>query len=183
MITKPHVVISSPSRIIGCYTLAHTGRVQQLSIHFPVYKPTATMSGIKVVFGGAGLNKDRPLGDVATLKSAFDLLEQNGVTTIDTANLYGDSETILGDAGAPGRFTIDTKTRGGFNKEGGGARDAIVEEAANSRGKLGTVDIFYIHAPDGNTPLKDTLAAINEVHKTGFFKRFGLSNYKVQTAH
>ncbi|USW48038.1 Putative NADP-dependent oxidoreductase domain-containing protein [Septoria linicola] len=135
------------------------------------------MSGIKVVFGGAGINKDRALGNVATLKSAFDLLEQNGVTTIDTANLYGDSETILGDAGAPGRFTIDTKTRGGF-KEGGGARDAIIEEATNSRSKLGTVDIFYIHAPDGNTPLKDTLAAINEVHKTGFFKRFGLSNYK-----
>lgn len=37
--------------------------------------------------------------------------------------------------------------------------------------------MYYIHAPDANTPLEETLRAIDEVHKSGFFKRFGLSNY------
>jgi len=42
------------------------------------------------------------------------------------------------------------------------------------------VDIFYLHAPDASVPLSDTLAGINEIHKQGVFKRFGLSNYKVE---
>jgi len=37
--------------------------------------------------------------------------------------------------------------------------------------------VLYIHAPDAETPLEETLAGINEVYQTGFFKRFGLSNY------
>lgn len=50
-----------------------------------------------------------------------------------------------------------------------------------SKGFLGPeVDIYYLHAPDSNTPLDETLSAIDEIHKTGFFKRFGLSNYKAE---
>ncbi|PPJ49569.1 hypothetical protein CBER1_01911 [Cercospora berteroae] len=138
------------------------------------------MSGIKIVFGGAGLNNGRPLAETATLKRAYDVLLAAGVKTIDTANLYGDSETILSETGAPSRFTLDTKTRGGFNKENGASRENILKEAQNSKDKLGPVDIFYIHAPDPSTPIEETLSAINEVHKTGFFKRFGLSNYKAE---
>ena len=40
------------------------------------------------------------------------------------------------------------------------------------------VDVFYIHAPDRSYPLEDTLAGINEVYKSGKFKRFGLSNFR-----
>ncbi len=39
------------------------------------------------------------------------------------------------------------------------------------------VDIFYLHAPDDSATLEDTLAGVNEVHKSGLFRRFGLSNY------
>ena len=57
----------------------------------------------------------------------------------------------------------------------------IVKEAENSKNMLHTnVDIFYIHAPDEETPLEQTLEGVNEVYKTGFFKRFGLSNYKAE---
>lgn len=42
------------------------------------------------------------------------------------------------------------------------------------------VDIFYLHAPDASVPLSSTLAGVNEVHKSGAFSRFGLSNYKVE---
>ena len=35
-------------------------------------------------------------------------------------------------------------------------------------------------APDHKTPIEETLEAINEVHKQGHFKRFGLSNYQAE---
>ena len=41
-------------------------------------------------------------------------------------------------------------------------------------------DILYIHAPDESTPLDETLAGINQAYKSGFFKRFGLSNFLVE---
>ncbi|KAL9534562.1 Oxidoreductase [Sphaerulina musiva] len=138
------------------------------------------MSGIKVIFGGAGINPGSPFGDIPTLRTTFDKLEAAGVKTIDTSNIYGASEAILGEAGAASRFTVDTKTAGGFHSQGiGGTRAAILEQAQNSRNKLGgPVDVFFIHAPDANVPLEETLSAINEVYQTGFFKRFGLSNYE-----
>ena len=139
------------------------------------------MSGIKVVFGGGGVNPGRAFGDPELLRNEiFKLLKDGGCDTIDTANLYGKSEEILGQAQAASQLTIDTKTRGGFNP-GGASRTSILAEAQNSKEKLGSnVDVYYIHAPDPDVPLDETLSAINEVYKSGFFKRFGLSNYKAE---
>lgn len=39
------------------------------------------------------------------------------------------------------------------------------------------VDVYYLHAPDRRVPFADTLEGIHEVHKTGAFRRFGLSNF------
>jgi aflatoxin B1 aldehyde reductase len=41
-----------------------------------------------------------------------------------------------------------------------------------------TVDLYYLHAPDRETPFAETLEAINEEYKQGHFKRFGISNFK-----
>lgn len=107
------------------------------------------------------------------------LQEKGNVKNIDTAVLYGQSEEILGKAGAGERFTVDTKLKGGFGS--GSSKDVIQEESTNSRKLLGgNVDILYIHAPDLDTPLEETLAAVDAVHKSGFFKRFGLSNYQAK---
>lgn len=98
---------------------------------------------------------------------------------VDTAALYGQSEEILGDLEAGKRFTIDTKLRGGFG--GGASRENVLADFEKSRELLKTdVDILYLHAPDYKTPLEETLAAVNEVYKSGWFKRFGLSNFKVE---
>lgn len=140
------------------------------------------MSGIKVVFGGGGFNPGQAFGEPDLLKTKiFQLLKDGGCETIDTANLYGKSEEILGQAQAASHFTIDTKTRGGFNPDGGASRDNTLAEARNSKEKLGSnVDVYYIHAPDSKVSLDETLSTINEIHKSGFFKRFGLSNYKAE---
>lgn len=40
-----------------------------------------------------------------------------------------------------------------------------------------TVDIFYLHAPDNNTPIRETLATVDAMHKEGKLVEFGLSNF------
>jgi len=72
--------------------------------------------GIKVIFGGGTLRPQRGFPDHHEVKKAFDILEEEGIDTIDTARLYGQSETLLGLAGADERFTLDTKVAGGFVK-------------------------------------------------------------------
>ena len=40
------------------------------------------------------------------------------------------------------------------------------------------VDVYYIHCPDPSLDLADMLKGINDAYKAGYFKRFGLSNFK-----
>ena len=37
--------------------------------------------------------------------------------------------------------------------------------------------MWYLHAPDHTTPFEETLKAVDELHKEGKFKRFGVSNF------
>jgi aflatoxin B1 aldehyde reductase len=39
------------------------------------------------------------------------------------------------------------------------------------------IDMWYLHAPDRNTPYEVTLREVNNLYKQGYFKRFGISNY------
>ncbi|PVH77319.1 Aldo/keto reductase, partial [Cadophora sp. DSE1049] len=43
--------------------------------------------------------------------------------------------------------------------------------------KTDKVDMFYLHAPDRTVPFEDTLRVVNELHKEGYFNRFGISNF------
>ena len=139
------------------------------------------MAGIQPVFGATCINTGRAFERADQLPKLFEILDAGGCTNIDTATLYGASEKLLGESNAGKRFTIDTKTQGGF-VPGKGSKENVIKEAENSQKLLGcTVDVFYIHAPDmENTPLEETLAGIDEVWKSGFFKRFGLSNFKAE---
>ena len=139
------------------------------------------MAGIEYVFGAGSVRAGRGFGDPDVLSQVFDLLEKNGCKKLDTAALYGESEEYLGRAKAGDKFILDTKTKGGFAGDGYATKENVVREGNDSKKMLGcNVDVFYIHAPDGKTPLENTLQGVNEVYKTGFFKRFGLSNYKAE---
>ncbi len=96
--------------------------------------------GIKVVFGGAMVNKDRAFKDEHALRELFAVLKKEGVNTIDTAQLYGDSEEMLGNAGAPKEFIIDTKAKGGF-APGSPTKENIIKDANESMKKLGTEQV------------------------------------------
>lgn len=68
-------------------------------------------NGVKIV---CGLNV--LLSDSTTIEQTrewLDVLEKEGIDTIDTAQVYGPSERLLGEAGASSRFIIDTKHCGG----------------------------------------------------------------------
>lgn len=106
----------------------------------------------------------------------FKILTRHGVDTIDTAQLYGDSEKILGEAKAGEQFIIDTKTPGGFAPQNN-TPDVIIKNGHESSKKLGAIDVFYIHSPSQNEPNAEVLSAVNELYKAGIFKRFGLSNF------
>ncbi|EED19858.1 aldehyde reductase (GliO), putative [Talaromyces stipitatus ATCC 10500] len=133
---------------------------------------------VKIIYGGASFNTQ--YGSTATnVSEVLDYLEKEGITTIDSSEVYGDSEELLGAAKAASRgFVIDTKVGGGLSRvEASG--ENVVKAVEESLRKLDTdsVDVYYIHAPDKRIPLKDTLSGINAAHKSGKFKRFGLSNF------
>lgn len=63
----------------------------------------------------------------------------------------------------------------------GSRREQIVADAETSRYRLqAPVDVLYLHAPDAHTPIEETLAAVHEVHQSGFFRRLGLSNFRAE---
>ncbi|KAG9462983.1 hypothetical protein GDO78_022675 [Eleutherodactylus coqui] len=50
-------------------------------------------------------------------------------------------------------------------------------ETSLQRLNMSSVQLFYLHAPDHQTPVAETLAACQELHREGKFKELGLSNY------
>lgn len=138
------------------------------------------MSGLpfKVVFGAAGIGNAEKYASPEDVQPLLDALDKEGITLIDTAQLYGQSETMLGKLKAGDKYGLDTKWFGGF-KAGTATKDNIIRSAKDSIKALGVknVDIFYIHAPDTSIPFSETLDGINEVYKLGLFKRLGISNF------
>lgn len=94
-------------------------------------------NGLKTVFGGAALGAERYFKDETVVNELFDALEAGNVKTIDTAQLYSGSEELLGQCSASSRFTIDTKSIGGF-KPGHASEEEIVKDAEESLKKLKT---------------------------------------------
>ncbi|KAF9693875.1 hypothetical protein EKO04_008547 [Ascochyta lentis] len=111
------------------------------------------------------------------LQTMLDILEKRGIRNIDTARVYGDSEKRLGEMKVAQSFTIDTKSPSFVPKalSGTSLRNGI----QTSLSLLGTekLDIYYLHAPDKDTPIEETVDAIQELHRQGKFERFGLSNF------
>ena len=138
---------------------------------------------VKVIFGAASYSDQGKFNKKDVRTEVLDLLLADGVTNLDSARLYSGSEVAIGEQEKRTQFTIDTKLEGGFGF--GGApltKENVIKSAQESLERVGIkqFDILYIHAPDKDTPLEQTLDGINEVYKKGTFRRFGLSNYTVQ---
>ncbi|KAJ3037658.1 hypothetical protein HK097_003456 [Rhizophlyctis rosea] len=132
------------------------------------------MSHPTIVYGAASFWNP---SDIEYAKVVLPALERLGIKHIDTARGYGESEAILGQLGAPEKFIIDTKVPGFAPKTQTKEKVFAAEKASFGALKTNQIDVYYLHSPDTETPISETLAAINEIYKSGKFKRFGLSNF------
>lgn len=109
------------------------------------------------------------------------ILKKAGIKNIDTARIYTGSEELIGKASGREDFNIDTKIVGGF-VPGTAKKEAIIVDAQDSLDKVNIkqFDILYLHSPDKNIPIEETLEGINEVYRKGIFRRFGLSNFSAE---
>ncbi|HEY0195536.1 MAG TPA: aldo/keto reductase, partial [Kofleriaceae bacterium] len=124
----------------------------------------------------------------AILRRAFDL----GITHFDLANNYGpppgSAESnfgrMLATDLAQHRDEIIVSTKAGYNMWDGpygewGSRKYLVSSLDQSlkRLDLDYVDIFYHHRPDPETPLEETMGALDAVVRSGKALYVGISNY------
>ncbi|XP_056323827.1 aflatoxin B1 aldehyde reductase member 4-like [Danio aesculapii] len=104
---------------------------------------------------------------------------ERGHNELDTALMYNDgqAESIIGGMQLPETVRIATKANPWEGKTL--KPDSVRSQLESSLKRLHrqTVQIFYLHAPDHQNPIQDTLQACNQLHKEGKFKELGLSNY------
>src|ERR1700675_3545770 len=123
---------------------------------------------------------------VALIHRALDL----GVTLLDTADIYGNSERQVGAAIKGRREKITPATKFGFatGVSANARRDApdrmingsaqYVRQACDASLKqLGVdhIDLYYLHRVDPNTPIEDTVGAMGGLVKAGKVRHIGLS--------
>ncbi|QAU13585.1 aldo/keto reductase [Halorubrum sp. BOL3-1] len=110
-----------------------------------------------------------------------------GVNFFDTANMYsdGESERVLGEAlDGYDRDQFVVATKGYFRMDesnpnsGGLSRKAIEQELSNSLDRLGTdtIDLYQIHRWDDETPIEETLAALDDAVRRGDVRYVGASS-------
>jgi len=127
----------------------------------------------------------------AILHTAFD----QGVTHFDLANNYGPPPgsaeenfgTILKKDFLPYRDELIISTKAGYTMWPGpygdwGSKKYLVASLDQSLKRMGLeyVDIFYHHRPDPNTPLEETMAALDLIVRQGKALYVGISNYKAE---
>jgi len=138
---------------------------------------------------------------ISAIRSSIDL----GITTIDTAPIYGFglSETIVGEAikgkrdkvqiltkygmrwsGSKGKFYFSSKDNQGkpvdiYRYAG---KESVINECEESLKRLQTdyIDLYQIHWPDTTTPIEETMEAVVQLMEQGKIRTAGVSNYSVE---
>jgi L-glyceraldehyde 3-phosphate reductase len=125
----------------------------------------------------------------ALILHAFDL----GITHFDLANNYGPPPgsaeknfgRILGEELAAHRDEMIISTKAGYHMYDGpygewGSRKYLLASLDQSLKRMGLeyVDIFYHHRPDPNTPLEETMGALDHAVRQGKALYAGISNYQ-----
>jgi aryl-alcohol dehydrogenase-like predicted oxidoreductase len=139
---------------------------------------TFTLAGVEVPRVGLGTNRlTDDDGGVAFIREAV----AAGVRHIDTAHLYtgGASERAIGAAGVGDEVVVATK--GGY-RSGEGAPEVLGTQIEQSLRALqtDTIDLYYLHRVDPDTPLEESLGAITAYVQRGAIRAVGLSDVTVE---
>lgn len=146
--------------------------------------PTSRLGLGGCPLGGHGWGDDFDQSEAtAAVRRALDL----GVTFFDTADVYGlgRSEELLSNALGVSRFEVTVATKFGVAWDKSGrtwkdispARVRPALEASLRRLRLDRIDLYYIHWPDGATPLADVLGELDRCREQGKLRAVGLSNF------
>ncbi len=129
--------------------------------------------------------------DVKEASQAMNAAIDRGITLVDTAEVYGPyySEEIVGQALGARRKEIVLVTKVGFHIDQNNkivGRDStpasVIAHAEGCLKRLGTdhIDLLLIHWPDHNTPIPDTMGALEKLQAAGKIRHYGVSNFSVQ---
>ncbi|MBO0786730.1 MAG: aldo/keto reductase [Actinobacteria bacterium] len=139
-----------------------------------------------MTFGGTGPFANVGTTGVDEARRQLDMCLDAGVNLIDTADVYsgGLSEEIVGEVlrGRRDQVLIATKVRmpmGAGPNDAGLSRHHVISGCEASLRRLGTdrIDLYQVHEWDGQTPLAETLAALDELVRSGKVRYVGCSNY------
>jgi aryl-alcohol dehydrogenase-like predicted oxidoreductase len=137
-------------------------------------------------FGGSGWASAVGQIDVDGARRQINLAREAGVNLIDTADVYssGTSEEIVGQALGKDRedVLLATKVRmpmGEGPNDAGLSRHHIIRGVEASLRRLNTdyIDLYQVHEWDGQTPLEETLSALDSLVQSGKVRYIGASNY------
>lgn len=121
-----------------------------------------------------GEARARRADEVKAIQLAIDL----GVRMIDTAEMYGDAESVVGEAlrgRRDGVFVVSKVLPQNASRRG------TIQAAERSLSKLGIecMDLYLLHW-EGSHPLEDTLAAFEELRAAGKIRHYGVSNFDTE---
>jgi len=135
---------------------------------------------------GVGTNNFGGRLDAAASAAVVDAAIDAGINFFDTADIYGGtrSEEFLGRAigSRRGDVVIATKFGHRIDDQRKGARpEYIVRAAEDSLRRLGTdyIDLYFLHTPDPDVPIADTLGALGQLVREGKVREIGCSNFSV----
>lgn len=155
-------------------------------------------SGIKLPAISLGMwHNFGSVNDMENMKKILFTAFDNGITHFDLANnygpVYGSAEEnmgrILKSDLMPYRNEMIISSKAGYDMwkgpyGDGGSKKYLIASLDQSLKKLGLeyVDIFYHHRPDPETPLEETMQALDQIVRSGKALYVGISNYKKEQA-
>jgi aryl-alcohol dehydrogenase-like predicted oxidoreductase len=129
---------------------------------------------------------------IALIHRALDL----GITLLDTADVYGESERLVGKAIKDRREEVVLATKFGFTTAVASERvqtDRLVNgspeyvrkacDASLKRLAVDSIDLYYLHRTDASVPIEETVGAMAALVREGKVKHLGLSEAAPATVH
>ena len=144
-------------------------------------------SDVEVSVVGLGCNQFGRKLDLDGTRRVLDAAIDAGVTHLDTADIYGGagkSEELMGEVLRGRRDQVVLATKFGMDMGDGETRRGRPEymraafEASLRRLQTDYVDIYWYHEPDGQTPVDETRAAMEQLVTDGKVRAIGISNAK-----
>jgi aryl-alcohol dehydrogenase-like predicted oxidoreductase len=139
-----------------------------------------------MTFGGRTVFSKVGSTDIDAARRQVDLCIEAGINLFDTADIYshGVSEEILGEVlqGRRDEVLIATKARMVMSdrpNDGGVSRYHLIRSCEQSLRRLRTdhIDLYQLHEWDGQTPLEESLEALDTLVRSGKVRYIGASNY------